>query len=88
MSNPEAAIWANYDDLYQENLRLRQALAFYADPETYIGVAFLCDSPGEFAGDFEEPDADDPLWDAVNSPKPGKRAREALRSLASHVDRA
>lgn len=55
--------------------RLREALAFYADPETYHSINFANDPPcGEFADDFDEhygrPDYEGP-W-------PGRRAREAL----------
>lgn len=54
--------------------RLREALAFYADPETYVGVAFIADPPcGEIITD--ESDTGEPWgW------RLGKRARAALES--------
>lgn len=49
---------------------LREALAFYANPETYFGIGFLMDPPcGEFGDDFSDTDL---------GTKPGKRARTAL----------
>ena len=56
--------------------RLREALEFYADPDTYFAVLVVGDAPcGEFADDFSEHgDADFPAGDL----RPGKRAREAL----------
>lgn len=60
---------------------LAEALAFYADPETYFAISMLPDRPcGEFVDDFET------LEGALGHPdggkwvKPGKRAREALRA--------
>ncbi len=56
--------------------RLREALEFYADPDTYFAWAFMGDPPcGDFGKDFS---------DAVDSSglekcKPGKRARAVLR---------
>lgn len=58
-----------------ENQRLREALTFYADPETYDAIMFIADPPcGEFADDFSE-DHGDPYY---NRAMPGKHAREAL----------
>jgi hypothetical protein len=56
---------------------LAEALAYYADPATYFGIAMIGDPPhGDFFGDFEEePIPGEPIWD-----KPGRRAREALRA--------
>lgn len=54
--------------------RLAEALEFYADPDTYFGVAILVDRPcGGFADDFG-PD-DDPGY---GRPMPGATARAAL----------
>lgn len=57
--------------------RLEEALAFYADPETWVAVAFLADPPcGEIVTD--ESDTGDPWgW------RLGKRAREALKDTRS-----
>ncbi len=50
---------------------LQEALAFYANPETYIAIGFMPDHPcGEFIEDFED------LQEFGY--KPGKRARKAL----------
>jgi len=58
--------------------RLRTALAYYADPMTYFGIAMIGDAPhGDFFNDFEEW----PEWPGCTGAvkdKPGKRAREAL----------
>jgi hypothetical protein len=59
--------------------KVREALEFYGDPETYHACTFLFDAPtGGFDADFEEahghPDYDRPM--------PGKLAREALALLA------
>lgn len=51
---------------------LLNALAFYADPTNYIGIAFMFDSPGNFANDWSETD--------IGS-RPGKRAREAVDAI-------
>ena len=62
--------------LLAERMALREALAFYADPETYFAIAVLADRPcGEFADDFSEV-----WWEPVQGmeEKPGKRAREVL----------
>ncbi|MDA2938478.1 hypothetical protein MYX75_09480 [Acidobacteria bacterium AH-259-A15] len=57
-----------------DNARLREALEFYADPETYFAIAFLPDPPnGPFMDDFSETELD---------MKPGKQAREALARTA------
>ena len=62
--------------LLAERMDLREALAFYADPETYFAIAVLADRPcGEFADDFSEV-----WWEPARGmeEKPGKRAREVL----------
>ena len=54
--------------------RLRTALEFYADPETYDAISFFPDRPcGEFIEDFGDHSGD------YNRPMPGLRARQALR---------
>jgi hypothetical protein len=56
--------------LERENRKLKNALAFYALPETYFAVAFFPDPPcGDFIEDFSETDL---------GAKPGKLARETL----------
>ena len=63
--------------LAEEVERLRAALEFYADPETYFGIAFLADPPcGGFAEDFSDDHGDDTL----PGPRPGARARRALEN--------
>jgi hypothetical protein len=53
----------------KENERLREALEFYADPETYFAIAFLPDPPcGPFIHDTDD----------VEPGKPGAVARRAL----------
>jgi hypothetical protein len=55
-----------------------EALAFYADAETYHAIAFLPDHPcGEFIDDFSEDHGDEHYDRAM----PGKRARACIRSL-------
>ena len=50
---------------------LREALEFYADPDTYFAIGFFPDSPcGEFINDFDEVEPD--------YFKPGVKARAAL----------
>ena len=57
------------------NREIVEALAFYADPETYFAVGFFPDPPcGDFMEDFSETHL---------GMKPGKRAREALAALAA-----
>src|SRR5690606_35376798 len=84
--------WANgayYKDLEQVEARLqsadatiakmREALEFYADPDTYVAIAFFADSPsGEFMDDFSEDHGGD-----YNRPMPGKAARQALSETAN-----
>jgi hypothetical protein len=62
-----------------ERDRMREALEFYADPETYFGVAFMADRPcGDFVEDFEELTGELGHPDGGAWEKPGKRARAAL----------
>ncbi len=65
---------------YQDTIaRLRAALEFYANPETYFGIGFFPDSPsGEFIEDFEELTGGLGHPDGGEWVKPGKRARAAL----------
>lgn len=59
-----------------------EALAFYADPDTYFAIAFLPDPPcGDFAEDFEELEGEWGHPDGGTWVKPGKRARETLRPI-------
>jgi hypothetical protein len=58
----------------QERDRLKEALEFYANPDTYFGCGFLFDRPtGGFDSDFDEGHED------YDRPMPGKAARAALR---------
>ena len=59
-----------------ENARLREALQFYANRETWIAVSLFADPPcGEIVYDFDVP-PDEPNGE---TPRPGKRARAALK---------
>ena len=70
-----AALTERFVPLVEENERLRAALDFYADPETYFAWGFIGDSPcGEWDDDFEETEL---------GYKPGKRARAALSQPAA-----
>ncbi len=63
------------EELEAENARLREALEFYADPETYHAVGFWFDPPcGGFMEDFDS-EHGDPFY---NRDMPGKTARAAL----------
>lgn len=60
------------DEAHAEIRRLRRALAYYANPETYFAIAMIEDPPcGDFLDDVSETHLGD---------KPGKRAREALEA--------
>ena len=64
------------DKLKADNERLREALEFYADPETYFAVAFMADRPcGEFADDRSEVTRE---IDGQCVYVPGQRARTTL----------
>ena len=70
---------------------LWEALEFYADPDTYFAISMIPDRPcGELMEDFEEPNSKDPVWgnvwDTHATPKPGKRAREALNEAIKLLD--
>lgn len=55
-------------------MRCAEALAFYANPDTWFAVGMLPDPPcGEIMDDFSEPE-----WSTMYRPTPGKRARIAL----------
>ena len=55
-----------------------QALAFYADPDSYAAILFIPDRPcGEFADDF----SDDHGFGQYDRPMPGKLARETLKEI-------
>lgn len=56
------------------------ALAFYADPETYHAIQILADRP---TGGFDEDLGDNEYYDY---PKPGKRAREAFKKLGVNFE--
>jgi hypothetical protein len=55
--------------------RIIDALSFYADPESYLAIAFFFDPPcGWFEGDFDD-------GHGYGRPMPGKLAREALKDF-------
>ena len=54
-----------------------EALQFYADPETYHGIAYMVDNPGPFMEDGGD-ELNHPLY---NNDKPGRKAREALKEI-------
>ena len=75
----EHALHNIINSIKAERDRLREALEFYADPETYFGVAFMADRPcGDFVEDFEELTGELGHPDGGSWEKPGKRARAAL----------
>lgn len=59
---------------------LREALSFYADPESYFAIALWTDPPcGEFADDLDESYKDMPEFETnMEGERPGARARKAL----------
>lgn len=61
--------------LDQELYIALEALAFYADPETYHAITILADKP---TGGFDE---DFSMSEYYGYEKPGKRAREAFEKL-------
>lgn len=68
-----------YVELEQKLAKAVAALRFYADPNSYFGIALLPDPPcGDFIKDFDEvyyEDIDENVF------RPGKIARETLASL-------
>lgn len=61
-----------YAALRADLARAEEALAFYADPETYFAIGFFPDRPcGEFIEDFDE----NYVHDDMDGFRPGKRAR-------------
>jgi hypothetical protein len=69
-------------ELEADNAKLRAALEFYADPQTYHAIMFVPDRPcGEFIEDFDEEHGDG----FYKRPMPGKQARRALG--VSHTTR-
>lgn len=64
----------------EEAERMREALEFYADPDTYFGMSIICDPPcGDFYRDFDEDHGND-FYDRA---MPGKQARDALKEKDS-----
>ena len=58
---------------------LVEALAFYADFDTYLAIGFFPDPPcGEFMDDFDEDPNTPPYDDGTRIQRPGRRARKAL----------
>lgn len=65
---------ARYAALSKENRELREALEFYADPETYLAIGFLPDPPcGDFMDDWSDTGEEYGF-------RPGKTARESLNT--------
>ena len=63
------------EETYQ---KLIEALEFYADPENYYGITFLCDPPcGGFAKDFDAEHGHEQIDRAV----PGAWARKVLKEV-------
>lgn len=63
--------------LQKEVKRLRKALRFYADPDTYFAILFRSDPPcGQFMDDFEM--ILDEYGNAATM-RPGKLARQTLK---------
>jgi hypothetical protein len=61
--------------LAREVRLMRETLEFYADPENYHAISFMCDRPcGLFAEDFDEEHG----HEDYDRPMPGSRARRAL----------
>jgi hypothetical protein len=59
-----------------------EALAFYANPESYHAITIVGDAPcGAFVGDFDENHG----FDNYDRPMPGSRARSALRGMGIKV---
>lgn len=77
LSKPHVAIpRAQYEAL----MAAKEALAFYADWQTYFAIGFFPDRPcGAFMDDFSE--VEDDL--SAFATRPGRRAREALAALRS-----
>ena len=60
--------------------RLREALEFYADPDTWFAVALFPDPPcGEIVNDIGTTEG----WEEMPYERPGKRARAALAPEAT-----
>lgn len=62
--------------LEAERDRLREALSFYASPDTYAAIAVFPDPP---CGDFMEDFSEDEFTEGYGRPMPGATARRALK---------
>lgn len=71
-------------DMVQENAKLREALEYYADPETYHACMFLFDRP---AGKFEEDFSSDHGNQDYDRPMPGAIARHILANHSADADK-
>lgn len=82
VSKGRMTISMEFEDSAMSVDRLKEAIdviKFYADPEMYSAISFLGDPPcGGFTEDFGE-DYNHPV---ISGPRPGKTAREFLRSIA------
>jgi len=59
----------------QKIQKLKDALYFYADPDSYFAIGFFPDRPcGEFMDDFDDKHG----FTNYDRPMPGKLARETL----------
>ena len=73
---PEAA--SLIDSQAKEIAGLREALSFYADPDTYAAITFIGDPPcGEFEDDFSYIEVSS-SGTPYQREMPGKRARAAI----------
>lgn len=61
----------------REQIRLLEALAFYADYDTYFACAFRFDRP---TGGFDEDFSKDPRFPKTF--RPGKKARKVINAIA------
>lgn len=78
-SRDERIAAISYADATPREKLLADALAYYADPMTYFGIAMIGDAPhGDFLEDFEKYPFP---GDYSIQDKPGRRAREALREV-------
>ncbi len=77
-----AALSATPAEALERARAVREALEFYADPETYFAIGFFPNPPnGDFMDDFEELEGELGHPDGSTWVKPGKRARAALARL-------
>lgn len=71
-----------YDEIVNE---LKDALEFYADPNSYFGIMFFTDHP---CGDFSEDVSEDHGFNHYDRPMPGKHARKIIEKVEKEFDNA